>query len=207
MAINTFAKESVLGQSSKVIIAGESTFIRSLPGLDDIDALKGIIHLSIWPEIYAIGRYYGIAGVELKIYTESERIAIDSTFSSCYTQIRNAKYLEAHQCLDSVFNFVESKTKNINLFDVRQSYNLTEFLPMIQYYFSLSETVAKWKAPNSKLFEAQSGYIANKTFVDLAKNYTKDLSGFMKDYYPVRHWFAEGFNDYISYYKGVRNWI
>jgi hypothetical protein len=62
-AINAFAKESVLGQSSKIILAGEGTFIRSLPGLSDIAALKGLIHFSIWPEIYAIGRYYGIAGV------------------------------------------------------------------------------------------------------------------------------------------------
>ena len=48
-AINTFAKESVLGQSSNIILAGESTFIRTLIGLDDIDALKGIIHLSAFP--------------------------------------------------------------------------------------------------------------------------------------------------------------
>ena len=63
VALNTFAKESVLGQSSKIILAGEGTFIRSLQGLDDISALKGIIHLSAWPEIYAMGRFYGIAGV------------------------------------------------------------------------------------------------------------------------------------------------
>ncbi len=70
-AINAFAKESVLGQSSKIILAGEGLFIRSLPGLSDITALKGIINLSIWPELYAMGRFYGIAGVELKLYTES----------------------------------------------------------------------------------------------------------------------------------------
>lgn len=105
-AINTFSKESVLGQSSKIILAGESTFIRSLPGLIDIAGLKAFIHFSIWPEIYAIGRYYGIAGVELKLYTESERIAIDSTFTSCYNYVRSAKYLEAHQCLETILNFV-----------------------------------------------------------------------------------------------------
>lgn len=206
-AINSFAKESVLGQSSKIIIAGESTFIRSLPGMDDIAALKGLIHLSPWPELYAVGRYYGIAGVELKIYTESERIAIDSTFTSCYNYIRSAKFLEGHQCLDTIFNFVESRTKNTNLFDVRQSYNLTEFLPMVQYYFSVADVVAKWKAPATKLFESQAAYIANKTYVDMAKNYTKEISAFMKDYYSVRHWFVEGLSDYVSYYKGVRNWV
>lgn len=41
----------------------------------------------------------------------------------------------------------------------------------------------------------------------MAKNYTKDISAFTKDYYSVRHWFVEGLSDYISYYKGVKNWI
>ena len=71
VAINTFAKESVLGQSSKIVIAGEGTFIRSLIGLSDISTLKGIIHLSPWPEMYAIGQFYGVAGVDLGIYGSS----------------------------------------------------------------------------------------------------------------------------------------
>lgn len=50
-AINAFIKESVLGQSKTIILAGEGTFIRAVPGIDDIgiDSLKGIMHLSIWP--------------------------------------------------------------------------------------------------------------------------------------------------------------
>lgn len=52
-----------MGKSETVVIAGEGTFIRTLPGLDDIDTLKGVIHLSPWSELYAIGRYYGIAGL------------------------------------------------------------------------------------------------------------------------------------------------
>ena len=78
---------------------------------------------------------------------------------------------------------------------------------MVQYYFSQASTVSLWKAPTTRLFESQSGYIANKTYADMAKNYTTDLSHFMRDYYSVRHWFLEGQIDYISYYKGVRNWI
>jgi hypothetical protein len=89
-----------------LLLGGEGTFVRSLPGINDIKALKGIIHLSSWPELYVIGRYYGIAGVELKIYTESERIAIDSTFTNCYNSQRSGKYLEAHQCVDAILNFV-----------------------------------------------------------------------------------------------------
>lgn len=85
--------------------------------------------------------------------------------------------------------------------------NLTEFIPLVQYYFSQPSKVSAWKAPNSRLFESQSGYVANLTYVDIAKNYTKDISAFTKDYFSVKHWFVEGLNDYISYYKGVRNWL
>lgn len=78
---------------------------------------------------------------------------------------------------------------------------------MVQYYFSQPAVVAAWKAPTTRLFESQSAYIANKTYADIAKNYTKELSQFMKDYYSVKHWFVEGTSDYISYYKGLKNWV
>jgi hypothetical protein len=29
----------------------------------------------------------------------------------------------------------------------------------------------------------------------------------MKDFYSIKHWFVEGTYDYVSYYKGARNWI
>ena len=115
--------------------------------------------------------------------------------------------MEAHQCLDTIFNFIETKTKNANLLDVRLGYNLTDFIPIVQYYFSQPSVVSKWKAPSTRLFESQSGYIHNLTYIDQAKNYTKDISSFMKDYYSVKHWFVGGQSDFISYYKGVRNWI
>ena len=41
----------------------------------------------------------------------------------------------------------------------------------------------------------------------MAKNYTTDISNFMRDFFSVRHWFVYGQHDYISYYKGARNWI
>lgn len=78
---------------------------------------------------------------------------------------------------------------------------------MIQYYFSQTSTISHWKAPTARLFESQSAYIFNKTYVDMAKNYTSSLSTFMRDFYSVRHWFIQGQKDYISYYKGARNWI
>jgi hypothetical protein len=115
--------------------------------------------------------------------------------------------LEAHQCLDTILNFAESKTKNTNLFDIKQGSNLTESLPMIQYYLSQSDTITKFKAPTTRLFETHSAYISNKTYVDLAKNYTKEISQFMKDYLTVKHWFISGENDFIAYKKAVRNWL
>jgi hypothetical protein len=54
--------------------------------------------------------------------------------------------------MDTILNFAESRTKNANLFDVRLQSNLTEFLPMIQYYYSQPAVVAAWKAPNTRLF-------------------------------------------------------
>lgn len=62
-ALNALAKESVLGQSKKIVLVGEGTFLRSLPGLGDIQGLSGIIHFSAWPELYAVSRYYGVAGI------------------------------------------------------------------------------------------------------------------------------------------------
>lgn len=181
-ALNTFEKEeSVLGQSKVVVLAGQSTFIRTLPGFTDIKVLSGIIHVSSWPELYAVGRYYGIGGLDLHLYGDSERIAIDSTFTTCYNNIRSSKFLEAHQCVDAIYNFVESKTKNGNLFDTRLKSNLTEFLPMIQYYFSQKSVIDHWKAPTVKLFESQSGYIFNKTYVDMPKNYTTQITQFFRD--------------------------
>lgn len=91
--------------------------------------------------------------------------------------------------------------------DVKLGYNLTDFIPIVQYYFSQPTTVSNWKAPSTRLFESQSGYIHNLTYINQAMNYTKDISSFMKDYYSVKHWFVGGQRDFISYYKGVRNWI
>ena len=98
------SRRVVLGQSSILTLAGESTFIRALPGLEDISSLKGIIHMSPWPELYAVGKNYGSAGLDLGLYGSSEKIAIDSTFTTCYNNIRSSKFYEAHLCLDAIYN-------------------------------------------------------------------------------------------------------
>jgi hypothetical protein len=38
--------------------------------------LKGIIHVSAWYDLYEVGRLYGTGGMELKIFTDAERITI-----------------------------------------------------------------------------------------------------------------------------------
>lgn len=206
-AINAFTKESFLGQSKVVVLVGEGTFIRSLPGLDDIDTLSGIIHISSWPEMYVISRYYGVAGIDLKIFGNSEKVAIESTMISCYNYITAKKYLEARNCYESVLNFVESKTKNCNLYDVQLGSNLTDHMAIIQYYLSQSAVVSALKAPNNKMFDTQSYLVWNKTFTDLAINKTSNLSQFMKDYLTYKHWFISGTNDFISYRQSIRYWI
>lgn len=48
-ALNALNKDSPLGRSSTIVILGEGTFLRSLPGLNDISGLVGLVHLSAWP--------------------------------------------------------------------------------------------------------------------------------------------------------------
>jgi hypothetical protein len=91
-AVNSFINEASIGKSKSVYIIGESTFLRVLPGLDDIMPLKGIVHISGWFDLYGTGKYYGTGGVELKIFTDSERITIDSTFVNCYNFQRSNKF-------------------------------------------------------------------------------------------------------------------
>lgn len=78
---------------------------------------------------------------------------------------------------------------------------------MIQYYFSQPSTVSIFKAPTIKLFETQSNWVANKTFVDLAVNKTSNISQFMKDYLNVKHWYVSGDKDFIAYKQALRIWI
>ena len=78
---------------------------------------------------------------------------------------------------------------------------------MIQYYFSQSSTISAFKAPTTKLFDTQSNWVANKTFVDLAVNKTTSLSQFMKDYLTVKHWYVSGDKDFIAYKQSLKNWL
>lgn len=88
----------------------------------------------------------------MKIFGDSERITIDGTFTNCYNFQRNSKFLEAHNCYDTTLNYVESKTKNRNLFNIDLISNLTEFLPLTQYYLSQSSVVNAYKAPTGAMF-------------------------------------------------------
>lgn len=78
---------------------------------------------------------------------------------------------------------------------------------MIQYYFSQSSVVNTYKAPNSRLYETQSNWIANKTWTDLAINKTVNVSQYMKDYLTVKHWYVTGDSDYIAYKSSLRYWL
>lgn len=61
--INTFTSESTIGKSKKIYLIVESTFLRVVPFLDEIEGLEGIVHISGWMDLYNIGKYYGVGGV------------------------------------------------------------------------------------------------------------------------------------------------
>ena len=143
----------------------------------------------------------------MKIFTNTEKIAIETTFSRCYSELVNKKYSDARQCYDAILNYVSSKTQNTNLYNVKLSFNLTEFLPLIQYYFSQAGTVTQYKAPASPLFESNASAVYTNTFVDQAKNYTSNLSRFTRDYLTVKHMFVASDNDFVCYKTGVRYWL
>jgi hypothetical protein len=82
----------MLGKSKVIVIAGEGTFLRSFSGFGDISGLSGLVHLSAWPELYAVSKYYGVAGIELKIFSNAERVAIESTLITCYNNVVAKKY-------------------------------------------------------------------------------------------------------------------
>ena len=51
-AINSFISGADIGKSAKIYLIGEGTFLRTLIGLDDIDPLEGIFHVSAWFDFY-----------------------------------------------------------------------------------------------------------------------------------------------------------
>jgi len=52
----------------KWILAGEGTWLRTIPAFSALPNVVGIISHSSWPELYAIAKYYGLGGVELKLF-------------------------------------------------------------------------------------------------------------------------------------------
>lgn len=104
---------------------------------------------------------------------------------------------------------MESRTKNRNLYNIQLISNLTDALPLTQYYFSQSSTVSAFKAPNTNglLFEAHSAQVQANLFEDLGKNIDTQISQFFKDYLSVKQIFITGDDDYITYRKATRNWL
>ena len=143
----------------------------------------------------------------MRIFSNSERITIESTFVTCFSYQNNQRFKDAHQCYDTTLDYVESKTKNYNLFDVKLQANLTDFIPTVMYYFIQSATVAQYKAPTTTVFEGQSSMVSESLYTDMGKNYDKDISKYLKDQFSVKQIFVVGQDDYISYPKAIRNWL
>lgn len=143
----------------------------------------------------------------MKIFTDSERITIDGTFTNCYNFQRSSKFVEAHSCYDTTLNYVETKTKNRNLYNIQLMANLTEFLPLTQYYFSQSSAVNTYKAPNTAMFETYASQVQSNLYEDLARNLDSSFSQYLKDELSVRHIFVTADDDFIVFRRGIRNWL
>ena len=196
-----------MGKSKDIYIISESVFLRSIIGLDDIDPLKGVFHIGPWPDFYQVGQYYGIAGIETHIFGQAERITIETTFQTCYINQRNKQWDTAHLCYDTTLNYIEANTKNINLQNIALESNLTDFVPMIQFYLSQPSTVNTLKAPTTRLFQAHSPKAQAQLYTDMAKNYDANITQYLRDYLSVKNIFIAGNNDFISYRKAIKDWL
>jgi hypothetical protein len=55
----------------------EGQLIRAVSGIYSVaERLSSITWVQPWPELYALGKQYGVAGIDYKIFNNSERIAI-----------------------------------------------------------------------------------------------------------------------------------
>lgn len=64
-AINAFLSyaRKKYGSFKGIYIISESISLRSFIGVDEIDDLRGVIHVGPWPDFYQVGQYYGVAGI------------------------------------------------------------------------------------------------------------------------------------------------
>ena len=206
-ALKEFQK-SIDFAAGKWIFIGESSWIRSVSGLQDLDNnLIGVISLSPWGDLYDYGKYAGVAGVEMGLLTNSEKNTVESTFTTCYLYIKNGKYNEAHKCYDETLNFVETKSQNRNLFNVNLNSTLIDMFAKVQYYLSQSTVAASLLAPSTSFFESQANFFQGNVYAEQAQTNAQNISNFMRDYLSVRYMFVTGNLDYISYYKASRAWL
>jgi carboxypeptidase C (cathepsin A) len=56
------------------------------------------------------------------------------------------------------------------------------------------------------LFEQQANTLQLNTYVDEAKNYTLNISNFLKNNLDVKLYLLTGTNDFVTYYKAIRSW-
>jgi hypothetical protein len=159
--------------------------------------------------LYEIGVFYGSGGLEMKIFTNTERNTIDATMINCHLCQLNNTFTKAHQCSDDTLNYVENRTKNINLFNIQLQSNLTDTLPMVQFYFSQPSVASTYKAPstNNLLFEAHSALVQARLSEGLGRNINNNISQFLKDYVFVKAIFITGESDYITFRRATRSWL
>jgi len=149
-ALSQFTAQIDFGKG-KLYLVGESSWIRLVPFFK-LTTITGLVALSPWGELYAIGKYYGVAGIDLNVFNTAEKNTIESTFLNCYLDLKNGKFKEAHQCYDSVLNFVESKGLNRNLWNVNFNQSIIQDFALVQYYLTQPTTVTLYGAPTAYSF-------------------------------------------------------
>jgi hypothetical protein len=106
-----------------------------------------------------------------------------------------------------VLNFVEQKTNNHNLWNINLNQSLIQTFALVQYYLTQPSIVSIYGASPVLMFEQQTNTLQANTYVDEGKNYTQNISYFLRDYLDVKLYVITGTLDYVTYYKATRNWM
>jgi hypothetical protein len=90
---------------------------------------------------------------------------------------------------------------------VNLNQSLVQHFALIQYYLTTPAAVALYTAPTNLWFETQTNVLQANTYVDEAKNYTLNISQYMRDYLDVKFLYLCADQDFISYSKAMLNWV
>ena len=104
-------------------------------------------------------------------------------------------------------NYIESKTNNHNLYNIKLNSTLVDTFAKVQYYLAQPAVAKALLASTSYVFERQSNYFQTNVFAEQVKDVSQNITYFMRDYLSTKFLFVGGQHDYITYYKAARAWL